>query len=352
MRAKQRRFQDKGPQARPADLDPRRRRLRRPGAGGRDLEPLATAGLSDRRHDPHRGQQPDRLHDLAERGPLDALLHRRGQDDRGADLPRQRRGPRGGRLRRRAGHSTSARPSARTSSSTWSATAATATTRATSRRSPSRSCTRRSATGSASASSTPSSSSCPASSPARRPRRSPRPSPRRCRRSSRRSRCGASSRVPSLRGYATGPWAGLTPRYSFETGRDRRLVRRCSGRSPKLRPGPRRLHGQPQAGRIFAARVKTMESTGHGRLGVRREAGLRLAAARGHPGAAQRPGQPPRHLQPAACRAGRPADRRALEAAQSPERRASPSSASTTACSPRRPCSGSTTATRWTSPTC
>ena len=72
------------------------------------------------------------------RRPLDPLLHRRRQDDRGADLPRQRRGPRGGRLRRPSWRSTSARRSARTSSSTWSATAATATTRATSRRSPSR----------------------------------------------------------------------------------------------------------------------------------------------------------------------------------------------------------------------
>ena len=36
MRAKQRRFQDKRPPAGRADPDPRRRRVRRPGAGGRD----------------------------------------------------------------------------------------------------------------------------------------------------------------------------------------------------------------------------------------------------------------------------------------------------------------------------
>ncbi len=40
---------------------------------------------------------------VAQRRPLDPLLHRRRQDDRGAHLPRQRRGPGGRRLRRRAG---------------------------------------------------------------------------------------------------------------------------------------------------------------------------------------------------------------------------------------------------------
>ena len=92
-----------GPEAGRADPDPRRRGVRRPGAGGRDAQPVAASRLPHRRHHPHRGQQPDRLHDGAHRGPLDAVLHRRRQDDRGADLPRQRRGPRGGRLRRRAG---------------------------------------------------------------------------------------------------------------------------------------------------------------------------------------------------------------------------------------------------------
>ena len=91
------------------------------------------------------------------RRPLDALLHRRGQDDPGADLPRQRRGPRGGRLRRRAGPRVPPDVPHATWSSTCSATAGTATTRATSRRSRSRSCTARSRTGRRSARSTPSS---------------------------------------------------------------------------------------------------------------------------------------------------------------------------------------------------
>ena len=57
------------PQARHPDPDPRRRRLRRPGARGRDAQPVATAGLPHRRHDPHRRQQPDRLHDRARATP-------------------------------------------------------------------------------------------------------------------------------------------------------------------------------------------------------------------------------------------------------------------------------------------
>ena len=53
--------------------------------------------LPHRRHDPHHRQQPDRLHDAR---PSDdrftPLPHRRRQDHPGADLPRQRRRPRGG----------------------------------------------------------------------------------------------------------------------------------------------------------------------------------------------------------------------------------------------------------------
>ena len=63
-----------------------------------------------------------------------ALLHRRRPDDPGADLPRERRRPRGVRPGGPAGRSSTARRSTRTSSSTWSATAAAATTRATTRR--------------------------------------------------------------------------------------------------------------------------------------------------------------------------------------------------------------------------
>ena len=43
----------------------RRRRVRRPGRGRRDLQPLGGARLRGRRHRPHRRQQPARVHDRA-----------------------------------------------------------------------------------------------------------------------------------------------------------------------------------------------------------------------------------------------------------------------------------------------
>ena len=53
-----------------ADDAARRRRVRRPGRGGRDAEPGAAARLPHRRHHPHHRQQPDRLHHLAGRLPV------------------------------------------------------------------------------------------------------------------------------------------------------------------------------------------------------------------------------------------------------------------------------------------
>ena len=146
-----------------------RRRVRRPGRRGRDPEPLPAARLPHRRHDPRGRQQPGRLHHLARLVAVQPLLHRRGADGPGADLPRQRRRPRG--LHPGAAWpSSTARRSTRTSSSTWSATAAAATTRATTRRTPS-SCTTSSSRSARSASSTPSPSSAVATSRSRRPSR-------------------------------------------------------------------------------------------------------------------------------------------------------------------------------------
>ena len=88
---------------RAADPHARRRGVRRTGRRRRDAAPVAAARLPHRRHHPRRHQQPGRLHDLAVRVALVGLLHRRRADDPGADLPRQRRRPRGVRARGRAG---------------------------------------------------------------------------------------------------------------------------------------------------------------------------------------------------------------------------------------------------------
>ena len=73
----------------------RRRRVRRSGRGRRDPEPLAAARLPHRRHRARDRQQPGRLHDLAVVVALVAVLDRHRPDDLGADLPRERRRPRG-----------------------------------------------------------------------------------------------------------------------------------------------------------------------------------------------------------------------------------------------------------------
>ena len=78
-----------------AGADARRRGLRRPGRGGGNAQPLPAPGLPDRRHHPHHREQPGRLHHLPDRVALLDLLHRRGPDDRRADLPRERRRPGG-----------------------------------------------------------------------------------------------------------------------------------------------------------------------------------------------------------------------------------------------------------------
>jgi hypothetical protein len=75
--------------------DPRRRRLLGSGGRGRDAQPVLAARLPGRGHDPPRRQQPGGLHDVGPGCPLVGLRHRRGQDGPGADLPRERRRPRG-----------------------------------------------------------------------------------------------------------------------------------------------------------------------------------------------------------------------------------------------------------------
>ncbi len=117
-----------------ADDAARRRRVRRSGRGRRDAEPGAPARLSRRRHHPHHRQQPDRLHHRAGVLAVQRVLHRRREDDRGADLPRQRRRSGGVRVGGASWPSTSGRSSRRTSSSTCCATAVAGTTRATTRR--------------------------------------------------------------------------------------------------------------------------------------------------------------------------------------------------------------------------
>ena len=78
----------------------RRRGLRRPGRDRRMLRPVRPARPPHRRLGAFHRQQPDRLHHLSALLALLALSVRRRQDDRGADLPRQRRRSGSGGVRR------------------------------------------------------------------------------------------------------------------------------------------------------------------------------------------------------------------------------------------------------------
>ena len=97
-----------------ADPDPRRRGVRRAGRGLRDAQPGPAARLPHRRHRARDRQQPGRLHHRPASSRSTHVLHRRRQGLPGADLPRQRRRPRGVRARRASSPSSSARSSAAT----------------------------------------------------------------------------------------------------------------------------------------------------------------------------------------------------------------------------------------------
>ncbi len=91
------------PTRRPADPDPRRRRLPRPGDRVRDAQPPGARRLLDGRHAARDRQQPARLHDRSGGGALHPLRLRPRQGLRHPDHPRERRRRGGLHQRRPAG---------------------------------------------------------------------------------------------------------------------------------------------------------------------------------------------------------------------------------------------------------
>jgi 2-oxoglutarate dehydrogenase complex dehydrogenase (E1) component-like enzyme len=75
----------------------------------------------------------------------------------------------------------------------------------------------------------------------------------------------------------------------------------------------------PKLDALLKKRVE-MSRNGSDRLGLRRAARPRFAAARGHPGAVRRPGCPPRYVRAAPRRAPRPRERPGVAAAAQPQR--------------------------------
>ena len=112
-----------------------------------------------------------------------------------------------------------------------------------------------------------------------------------------------------MHGFA-GRWKGFEPRYDFtpvRTGVPFETLREVTDRVIADAGG---FHAQSEIARIFETPADAAHRAQADRLGVRRDAGVRLAAARRHARSAERPGQPARHVQPAARGRLRRQDRR------------------------------------------
>ena len=239
---------------------------------------------------------------------LQPLLHRHRQDAPGADLPRQRRRPRGG------GRDVAARPRippairARTSSSTCTAIAATATTRGTSRRFTQplmyraiaqHPTTRQIYAERLVAEGVLSAAEVEAMASGFR---------------------GAISRSQFAAAESYRPEQGRLARRRLGRARLRRTTTRrgetavpletaARDRARRWRPCPKAFTSTARSRAQLDAKREALESRRRHRLGDRRGARVRLAVRRGHACPPVRPGQRPRHVLAPPCRAGRPGER-------------------------------------------
>ena len=292
--------------------------------------------------DPRGRQQPGRLHHLAGRVALLALLHRRRPDGAGADLPRERRRPRGLHPGRAAGlrvppgvqqgrrHRPGLLPASRPQRGRRPVVHPAADVRP----------DRAEALGAQALHRV-----------ADRPRRHHHG----------RGRAGPQGLPAAARaGLHRGARGDQRPRVLDDgAGLPGEEPRGLHHRHPegdaeadrrRLRQRAGRLHGAPE-GAAAAAAARGGDDRGPDRLGRRRDPRARLAADGRPAGAARRPGLAPRHVREPVRHDHRPHATPTSGRRWPTSPRTRPASTSTTRCSRSTPPSGSSTATRWRGPT-
>ncbi len=135
---------------------------------------------------------------------------------------------------------------------------------------------------------------------------------RRCPRTTRATSCRGSRCSPSAASWKGMAWAGDD--WSAQTAVPARDAAR--DRAAASATCPTASRASQGAAPVCRARRRCSSRRRRHRLGLRRDARVRHAAARGHQRAPERPGQRARHLQPPPRRAARHGDRRALRAAR------------------------------------
>ena len=143
----------------------------------------------------------------------------------------------------------------------------------------------------------------------------------------------------------SGPWRGFSRTEPEADPATAVPVEQLAQLSERLATTPPGFAVHPKLAAMLERRRKVVAEDGADRLGPGRGARVRDAAGRGLVGAPLGSGQRAGHVQPPPRRARRPEDGRGVHAARAPLGRSRRASRPTTACSPRPPCSASSTAT-------
>ena len=142
-----------------------------------------------------------------------------------------------------------------------------------------------------------------------------------------------------------GAWEGMGWAGKDWIGAHRRVAHAARAGRDRREHLARNLHAASESAKASRRAPRDARRRRQGRLGLRRDARVRLAAPRRHQRAPQRPGQRTRHLQPTPRGAARLGDRTKSTCRSPTSRPAKGASAPSTRCSRKSACSASSTAT-------